>query len=428
MRQGDTHHEHSEAKPAATSPREARNARRRLDRRDPDRLAHPAHGGRPGTHDHHRADGDHRVHDVHDRGADDHRVDHHDTAEAPAVEPDDEGPIAALVVPVPGAGQSVITVKVGGTRSGPSTVLPQAGVTLQLFDDSTTTTPTADVSPNTCVSDIDGDCNWIVSDTGTGGANRDNRFWVRQIAPAGPNTYSSTQLNAGNNPWPATNYQFQTCVQLRGGQTCSSTATGVNGFMLSTTTDAAVFTASGGIWQTSRVNPTLTARCGLRVALILDVSGSVAPDIPELRTAATTFVSTLVGTPSSVGLFTFASNGPANTTNNQNRPLTSVSTLAGAGTVNTWINGVTAQTGNTQFTNWDRALNQVTESAQTYDVALIVTDGNPTAYGVPPTQTDGRTRFREVENGIFSANGLKAKGSVPGSSPSASETAWAEAD
>ena len=54
-------------------------------------------------------------------------------------------------------------------------------------------------------------------------------------------------------------------------------------------------------------------------------------------------MNTLVGTPSSVGLFTFASNGPANTTNNQNRPLTSVSTTAGAATVNGWINGVTAQ-------------------------------------------------------------------------------------
>ena len=327
----------------------------------------------------------------------------------------------------------MITVKVGGTRSGPSTVLPQAGVTLQLFDDSTTTTPTADVSPNTCVSDVDGDCNWIVSDTGTGGANRDNRFWVRQIAPAGPNTYSSTQLNAGNNPWPATNYQFQTCVQLRGGQTCSSTATGVNGFMLSTTTDAAAFTASGGIWQTSRINPTLTARCGLRVALILDVSGSVAPDIPELRTAATTFVSTLVGTPSSVGLFTFASNGPANTTNNQNRPLTSVSTLAGAGTVNTWINGVTAQTGNTQFTELGPGAEpghrertdlrrRVDRHRRQPDRLRRSAHADRRAHPVP------RGRERHLLRQRPEGQGRRSWWTGYPSSPSASETAWAEAD
>ncbi len=96
---------------------------------------------------------------------------------------------------------------------------------------------------------------------------------------------------------------------------------------------------------------------------------------------------------------------------NQNRPLTSVSTTAGATTVNGFINGTTVATGNAQFTNWDRAFNQVTQSAQQYDIAVVITDGNPTAYGNPATtQTDGRTRFREVENGIFSANGLKAKG------------------
>jgi fimbrial isopeptide formation D2 family protein len=172
--------------------------------------------------------------------------------------------------------------------------------------------------------------------------------------------------------------------------------------------------ASGGIWQTSRTNPTLTAACGLRVALILDLSGSVGSAITNLQTAAKTFVNSLVGTPSSVGLFTFATNGPANTTNDQNRPLTSVSTATGANsaaTVNGWIDGTTVATGSAQFTNWDRAFNQVTQTAQQYDIAVIITDGNPTAYGSPATtQSDGRTRFRDVENGIFSANGLKAKG------------------
>ena len=320
-------------------------------------------------------------------------------------------PITAAAVPAPGAGESVITVKVGGDRSGPSTVLPKAGVTLQLFDNDTTTTPTTFTTPNTCVSDADGDCNWTVSDTGAGGSNFDRRFWVRQIAPPAPGTYSNLQLNTGTtSPFAPTTYQFQTCLQLRAGQTCSSQSTGVNGFMLNGTVGAN--NASGGIWQTSRSNPTLSARCGLRVALILDLSSSVAGSIPELKTAATTFVNSLVGTASSVGLFTFASNGPANTTNNQNRPLTSVSTSGGAATVNGWINGVTDVTANPDnFTNWDRALNQVTETGVQYDVAVMVTDGDPTAYGIPPTiQTDGRTQFRETENGIFSANGLKAKG------------------
>ena len=92
-------------------------------------------------------------------------------------------------------------------------------------------------------------------------------------------------------------------------------------------------------------------------------------------------------------------------TNNQNRPLTPVSTQAGADTVNGWINGVTA--GGT--TNWDRGLFQVQQSASQFDIAVIITDGNPTVYG--NAEGPGNyTRFREVENGIFSANAVKAEG------------------
>ena len=70
-------------------------------------------------------------------------------------------------------------------------------------------------------------------------------------------------------------------------------------------------TASGGIWQNSRVNPVAPTKCGLNVALVLDVSGSVSGSLPALKTAATTFINSLVGTPSSLALFTFAATAPA---------------------------------------------------------------------------------------------------------------------
>ena len=82
-----------------------------------------------------------------------------------------------------------------------------------------------------------------------------------------------------------------------------------------------------------------------------------------------------------------------------------MSTQAGANQVNTWINGVTA--GGT--TNWDRGLFQVQQSTAQFDIAVIITDGNPTVYG--NAEGPGNyTRFREVENGIFSANAVKAEG------------------
>ena len=72
--------------------------------------------------------------------------------------------------------------------------------------------------------------------------------------------------------------------------------------------------------------------------------------------------------------------------------------------VNGWINGVTA--GGT--TNWDRGLFQVQQSTAQFDIAVVITDGNPTVYG--NAEGPGNyTRFREVENGIFSANAVKAE-------------------
>ena len=85
----------------------------------------------------------------------------------------------------------------------------------------------------------------------------------------------------------------------------------------------------------------------------------------------------MVGTPSQLGLFTFATTAPAAGANNANRPLTAVSTQAGADTVNAWIDGVSA--GGT--TNWDRGLFQVQQSTSQFDIAVVITDGNPTVYG-----------------------------------------------
>ncbi len=60
-------------------------------------------------------------------------------------------------------------------------------------------------------------------------------------------------------------------------------------------------TASGGIWQNTRINPVAPTKCGLNVALILDVSGSVAGSLPALKLPPTTFTNSLVGTPVPAG-------------------------------------------------------------------------------------------------------------------------------
>ncbi|NKZ63622.1 hypothetical protein GTG23_03820 [Rhodococcus hoagii] len=96
------------------------------------------------------------------------------------------------------------------------------------------------------------------------------------------------------------------------------------------------YTASNGVWQNSRVNPPLPSRCGLDIAVVLDLSASVgATNLPILKSATDQLVDAFVGTPSRMAVFGFARYSPnQNATTNEiypNHPeLQSVSTQAGA--------------------------------------------------------------------------------------------------
>ncbi|HYN29713.1 MAG TPA: VWA domain-containing protein [Dermatophilaceae bacterium] len=305
-------------------------------------------------------------------------------------------PVAPLAIPVPTPTSSVVTVKVGADRSGVDGVTPLPGVVLGFFD-----AATGGTAAYTCTADADGDCSITVPNTGGGGANRDRRFYVRQVsAPSGWTVNTSLRTgNADGSGSQADPYVFQTGTQLRGGTTYSST----NQFMVGSGSTNRV--ASGGVWQQSRVNPTPPAQCGLDVALLLDLSGSVGAAVPNLRAAANTLVNSLVGTPSRMSLYSFSTVSPAvNAT--QNYPsLTSVSTQAQADVFKARYATWTASGG----TNWDRGLAAVA-AGETPDVAVVITDGNPSFYSEPAEGPGSFTRFREVENGVFSANAIKAKG------------------
>ena len=293
---------------------------------------------------------------------------------------------------------AVISVNVGGDRIGTQAVQGLAGVRLGLF--ASATGGTAEFS---CTSDVDGDCNFVVPSTGRSQQNRDRRFWVRRIdtAPAGWsfNDVLRTGNAGGANP-ELTPYTFQTGTQLRSTVTYSSS----NQFMVGSGNTNRI--ASGGVWQLSRDNPPLPPECGLDIALVLDLSGSVSTSIGNLRRAADTFTDSLTGTPTRLSLFSFSDVSPATGADRNYPALTPVSTAAAAAEFKSryaaWTPG--------GDTNWDRGLFAPAAATESFDLAVVITDGNPSRYNDPVAGPGSYTRFREVENSIFSANALKAEG------------------
>ena len=324
-------------------------------------------------------------------------------------------PVAVdAMVPVADSTDAVITVRIGGDRvsgaitdtgSAASAFTGVAGARLGLFAMPTDPDPIAQ-SWAVCVSDDDGDCSFKVPDTVVGGANRDARFTVKQLsAPAGWSANASlrTDTDAG---YQATPYRFRTGPELRAGVTYSS----LHDFMY-TSADSANFenaSASSGVWQQSRTNPQMSGRCGLDVALVFDTSSSVGSAMPRLIDAADSLVDALTGTRSRAAAFSFSALSPGVAAGPNHPELTSVSTPDGASAFKEKYASWAISTG----TNWDRGLFVPAAAAEHYDVAVIITDGNPTSYGDPrpATRSVGATRFKELEYGIASANALKAEG------------------
>ncbi|MCR2763233.1 SpaA isopeptide-forming pilin-related protein [Microbacterium sp. zg.B48] len=295
-----------------------------------------------------------------------------------------------------------LTLSKGGERTGPQSVGPLAGATFSVYSGGTDTAP--DTAPanlvGTCVTDASGQCDVPVPS----GA----QYWVIETAPApGYRIIESFDVGTSTNV-SAQPYRLRTAVVPAGETVNYPQQTG----------GSTNLQARGSQWANAAINPSLAQTCGLRVGLLVDLSNSLASSQQDLRNAAAGFVDVLEGTPSSIGVWTFAGSAPAVGAANTNLALTPVSTPAGAATVRDKVTALTVvNTGGwEQGTNWDQGLWQVSQAsgADTLDVLLVLTDGSPTYYGPPgtgsgdaPAGPGNRTRFVEMENAVFSANTLK---------------------
>lgn len=155
-----------------------------------------------------------------------------------------------------------------------------------------------------------------------------------------------------------------------------------------------------------RADPPLPARCGVRVTLLYDLSGSISSsEAATMKAASHGFVDALAGTPAAVAVASFATLAPA--AGNENLPPTAVDTPAGVAAVKVAIDGLTGPTGTDRYTNWDAAFRAVVGQS---DVVVLFTDGSPTVHGVPAVHPPVTTGFAQLDAGVLSANAVKAAG------------------
>lgn len=331
--------------------------------------------------------------------------------------------MVAVAVPtaaVAATGDSTITVNAASLRTGSTAVAGLGGVRFGLF----TATSGSPDSPGgkvtdswgECATDENGTCTFTVPKTGSGQANRDARFWVKQLsAPAGH--YLNDSLVTGKNTSSGSLRFAQTPLVFRTPALRSSNVTLPSGASMPSSSrlgdpingdgSTADRWISGSAFAVSRDNnryqPTCTSAA--RVAVVLDLSLSMNDGgLAGAKNAAKAFVASLAGTGTQVALFTFSTDAPAASGNNgKNWPAETV-TSSNLQTFNTRIDAY----GTHGYTNWDRGMWQVANESGTYDLAVVLTDGNPTVYG--SAGTSEWTNLQKVQEAVYSANALKKEG------------------
>ena len=168
-------------------------------------------------------------------------------------------------------------------------------------------------------------------------------------------------------------------------------------------------------WLVERLpNPKLVEKCGLKVAIVADLSTSLkyadTDGFDASRQAATTMVDALAGTPTEVGIYHFGTFAGTDT------DAISVQNQEGVETVKNAIKKWNWNENNSA-TNWEGGLKEVQN--KNYDVVYFITDGMPTwdetgwqplknKNGGPPT--GAFVQETSLNQAIIAANTLKAAG------------------
>ncbi|MBM7816921.1 LPXTG-motif cell wall-anchored protein [Brevibacterium paucivorans] len=174
----------------------------------------------------------------------------------------------------------------------------------------------------------------------------------------------------------------------------------------------------GADWVHGRVaNPQLPMTCGLRIAVVADLSTSLnyadnTNGFDESKKATNAFIDALAGTSAELGLYNFASTAPANvpgSTHGNNPPYISMLTQDGVTQAKRVVSNWNFNQNNSA-TNWQAGLQQV--KAGNYDVVYFITDGMPTTSSTIKSKGIGGefVQASALNDAIDAANELKASG------------------
>ncbi|MDQ7878373.1 VWA domain-containing protein [Microbacterium sp. QXD-8] len=332
-------------------------------------------------------------------------------------------PLAAPSIPSTGAAVTVNLRTLRAASSGQTTTSATAGITLELRNEVTVDSGATYGSTvvATCTTDADGDCSFVLTNVPT---SNGSRYWVVPTATTGPDAFLSQYLVTGDNTdsagdndrFATTPYAFRTPAITRSqtpyqvptsgtGNMPGSSRVGNPGVPLSRTVSTSNRWNHYGTEMVATIdNPRFAPTCtpGLKVALIVDTSTSMTYNGNEglngARTASRAFATAFANKGVSLGIYQFGNDAATVMT-------PTVVTSANLSSVTSKINGISVS--GTQYTNWDRGIEQV--AGADYDIAVMLTDGNPTRYR-SNSGNGSWTDLRGIEEAILSANLVKAQG------------------
>lgn len=146
-------------------------------------------------------------------------------------------------------------------------------------------------------------------------------------------------------------------------------------------------------------NPALTQACGLDIAFVLDVSGSInATELSQMKTAMTGIVTALAGTPTefSVTKFDTTASVVQGFTGNTATVNAAINGISGGGSTN-WQDGFTK--GNTTLPNRSNP-----------NLVIFASDGDPNTTGISPGGTSSPGTAASVAAAVTVANTIKTGG------------------